>query len=119
MRSIHARAALVGLLSCVNAALAAPEFNALIRDLNHPQRAKRASAAEALTNLGSEIIPKLESAKDGKPFEVQAAIEQILNDLRWSEHAVLITNVVFGGSAAKKGVIPGDAFLAVDGRPTH
>lgn len=88
----------------------------LVRDLNHPQIPRREAAARGLISAGSENIAKLEALLPQQPFETQAAIRKVLQDLRWSEKALLVTYVVARSQAARWNMSPGDLLLAVNGK---
>ncbi len=104
-----------------SAPASAPETGAdaeivrLIRDLNHPQPARRKAAAVRLTELGDAAEAALEKAQPNQPAEARIAIAQILEDIRLSRRGALVVLVVPNGQAWWRTVLPGDVFLAVDG----
>ncbi|HPD30584.1 MAG TPA: PDZ domain-containing protein [Phycisphaerae bacterium] len=97
------------------AAVVDGEIVRLIRDLNHPQPARRKAAAERLTELGDAAEEPLEKALPDQPAEARIAITGILKDIRLSRRGALVLLVFPRGQAWYGGVRPGDVLLAVDG----
>ena len=89
----------------------------LVRNLSHPQLKKRKAAAARLVELGNAAEESLEKAKSNQPAELQNTIDQILRDIRQSRHGALVLLVTADGQASRKRIMPGDLFLAIDGKP--